>query len=205
MNDTDESLTISVSPGEILQPGETIEIRSKRAIARRFAQSAVRLSRHGAPIPITVRVGARGRLLSVSTADLEPGPYELDIRELLGSRGERLVDRRAIPFAIVPISGDLPAGSRVEHAVRIVVGDLAVERLAPGGRSDRGTCRRSEGRSSRLRRGDGAGVRPGGIEGRRPASCSRAWRNEGGRSSGASTRTCGPGSTDWEIVTASTS
>jgi len=76
MNDTDESLTISVSPGEILQPGETIEIRSKRAIARRFAQSAVRLSRHGAPIPITVRVGARGHSLSVSTADLEPGPYD---------------------------------------------------------------------------------------------------------------------------------
>jgi hypothetical protein len=138
MNKTAESLTISVSPGEILQPGETIEIRSTTAIARRFAQSAVRLTRRGAAVPITVRVGARGRLLSVSTADLEPGPYELDIRELLGSRGERLVDRRAIPFAIVPISGDLPAGSRVEHAVRIVVGDLAVERLAPGGRSDRG-------------------------------------------------------------------
>ena len=138
MTKPNESPTINVSAGEILQPGATIEIRSTRAIDRRFAQSAVRLTRLGMPVPITVRVTARGRVLVVSTADLPPGSYELEVRELLGSRGERLIDRLAIPFAIVPVSGDLPGALRVEHAVRVVVGDLAVERIEPGGRSDRG-------------------------------------------------------------------
>ena len=33
---------------------------------------------------------------------------------------------------MVPISGEVPDGLRVEHAVRLVVGELTVQRLAPG-------------------------------------------------------------------------
>ena len=127
-----ESVSVSVTPGEILQPGTTIEIRTGRAVDPRFAQGAIRLTSRASGRPVTVGVSAKGRLLKLSTEGLAAGKYDLVISELLGAKGERLVDRRVIPFVIVPISGDVPKDLRVEHAVRLHVGDLAVARFAPG-------------------------------------------------------------------------
>jgi hypothetical protein len=43
-----------------------------------------------------------------------------------------------VPFTVAPITGELPHDYRVEHAVRLQVGELDVTRLAPGERSEIG-------------------------------------------------------------------
>jgi hypothetical protein len=131
-------VTANIEAGEILQAGSVIELRAEGAIDRRWAQGAVRLIRGGTSQPVTVQLAARGRVLRVPTRQLSPGAYELVISELLGTKGERLLDRLVVPFSIVPISGKVPPELRVEHAVRLVVGELDVQRLAPGQRSKTG-------------------------------------------------------------------
>jgi hypothetical protein len=127
-----ENVTVNISPGEIVQPGTTIELTAPRAIDPRSAQGAIRLRQGGQTSRAIVSVAKRGRVLRIPTDDLPAGSHELVVDELLDVKGERLVDRLTIPFHVVPLSGRIPAGLRVEHAVRLVVGDLGVERLTPG-------------------------------------------------------------------------
>lgn len=138
MDDATGRPTVNVVPGEILQPGSLIELRAAHPIHPRWAQGAVRLIHGGSSQRVTVTLAARGRALRIATGRLEPGGYELVVSELLGTRGERLVDRLVVPFSIVPISGHVPPDVRVEHAVRLAIGELDVERLAPGQRSEAG-------------------------------------------------------------------
>ena len=139
MTDATDIVSFNIENGEILQPGATVQVVSRRPIERRFAQGAVSLRRAGCPVgPVAVRVTGRGKVLEISTAEFVPGVYRLAVTELLGTKGERLADDLVIEFSIVPIAGKLPANLRIEHAVRLVVGDLDVERLAPGDTSDHG-------------------------------------------------------------------
>ena len=127
-----ESVISSVTAGEVLQPGTTIELRASRSVDPRFAQGAVRLVARGSSRAVNAGVSARGRLIRLSTEGLAPGAYDLVVSELLGAKGERLVERMVIPFVIAPVSGKVPSDLRTEHAVRLHIGDLAVQRLAPG-------------------------------------------------------------------------
>ena len=138
MVDTASQLTVNIVAGEILQPGSPIELRAAQPMHPHWAQGAVHLTHGGSPRPITVKLAARGRVLTVPTGELDPGAYELVVSELLGTKGERLVDRLVVPFSIVPISGQVPDALRVEHAVRLVIGELDVERIAPGRHSKTG-------------------------------------------------------------------
>jgi hypothetical protein len=138
VTDTANLVAVNVTAGEILQPGAPIELRAGRPIDPRWAQGAVRLLHRGAVQPVTVELTSRGRVMNVSTRHLGPGAYELVVSELLGAKGERLVERLVVPFSIVPMTGKVPSGLRAEHAVRLVVGELEVERLAPGTTSKTG-------------------------------------------------------------------
>lgn len=138
MVDTTGLLTVNITAGETLQPGSLIELRAVLPIHPRWAQGAVRLVKGGSSQPVTVKLAARGRVLTIPTGQLGPGAYELVVSELLGTKGERLVDRLVVPFSVVPISGQVPPELRVEHAVRLVIGELDVQRLAPGQRSKSG-------------------------------------------------------------------
>lgn len=138
MADAASPVTVNITAGEILPPGASIELKSVRAIEPRWAQGSLQLFHHGAPHPLTVEVAARSKTIRISTQQLEPGAYQLVVSELLGAKGERLVDRLVVPFSIAPISGDVPRDLRVEHAARLAIGDLTVERLAPGQESEAG-------------------------------------------------------------------
>jgi hypothetical protein len=127
-----ENVTVNISPGEIVQPGTIIELSAPRAVDPRSAQGAVRLRDGGEVYRAIVSVAKRGRVLRIPTDALPAGSHELVVDELLDVKGERLVDRLTIPFHVVPLSGRIPAGLRVEHAVRLVMGELGVQRLAPG-------------------------------------------------------------------------
>jgi Subtilase family len=122
--------TANIVAGEVLQPGATIELALARAADPRSAQGAVSLLHRLEALD--VQLLRRGRVLAVRLADLPPGAYELVVAELLDRKGQRLVEHLALPFVIAPISGSVPDGVRIEHAVRLVFGDLGVERRTPG-------------------------------------------------------------------------
>jgi hypothetical protein len=79
-----------------------------------------------------MKIEDKGHGVKLHTEGVEPGRYDLVVTELLDGKGKRLADRIAIPFAMSPFNGKLPPDTRIESAVRIVVGELGVERLAPG-------------------------------------------------------------------------
>src|SRR5213076_2389915 len=58
------------------------------------------------------------------------GAYVLTVAELLDSKGGRLAGLVELPFTVAPIAGELPKDHRVEHAVRLEVGELGVTRLS---------------------------------------------------------------------------
>ncbi len=124
--------TANIVPGEVLQPGASIELALGRPADPRSAQGAVSLLPSRGPLD--VRLLKRGRVLGVRLTDLPSGAYELVVAELLDRKGQRLVEHLALPFVIAPISGTVPDGVRIEHAVRLVIGDLGVERRPLGDR-----------------------------------------------------------------------
>jgi Subtilase family len=132
------ALTFNIAAGEVLQPESTIELSASRPIEARSAQGAIRLLRGCAPVRAELELLKRGRAAVVRTEPLDPGGYVLTVSELLDEKGERLARRLEIPFSVAPITGKLPRERRVEHAVRLQIGELDVTRLDPGERPEAG-------------------------------------------------------------------
>ena len=130
--DSKRSVHVSIDPGEVVQPGVAIELTTDKPVDPRSFQGALRVVSNGGIARVTLERLKRGRLLRIPTEELPPGSYRLEISELLGRNGECLVDRLTVPFALIPIAGEIPADYRVEHVVRLVVRDLDVERVSPG-------------------------------------------------------------------------
>ncbi len=128
----DTTLTLSFTPGEVITPGTTLEIRSSRPVEPRSAQGAVSLRHACRTVGTVVRLTGRGRVVQVSTKDLAPGAYELHVGELLDTKGGRVADPTTLPFVVGALVGRVPDELRVEHVVHLAVGELAVRRLSPG-------------------------------------------------------------------------
>ena len=122
----------TVTANEVIPPGSTIEIEVAGAADPQSAHGAIRVMRGCAPVPFTIEVAKKGRAILVHLNEDTIGSCVLTIKELLGAKGERLVDQFVLPFAVIPISGKLPPELRVEHTARLFFGELSVERLAPG-------------------------------------------------------------------------
>lgn len=125
-----KSFTANVIADEIVADGRTIELSFAAAVDPRSAQGAIQLRRGCEPLPTRITVSKR--TVRIATEGVSPGAVRLVISELLSAKGERLVEHHVLPFALIPISGKLPADLRIEHAVRVVIGDLEVARLLPG-------------------------------------------------------------------------
>jgi subtilase family protein len=124
-------VTANIVAGEVLQHGAKIELALARPVDPRSAQGAIRMSPAGLE-RLDVQVNKRGRVVVVKLDELQAGAYELVLDELLDTKGQRLTGRLVIPFTMAPLTGAIPSRLRVEHAVRLVVGDLGVERLSWG-------------------------------------------------------------------------
>jgi hypothetical protein len=131
-------VTFNIAAGEVLQPQSTIELSAPRPIEPRSAQGAIHLIRGGVPVRTELELSRRGRGAVVRTGPLDPGAYVLTVSELLDAKGGRLAGRVEIPFSVAPIAGKVPRGQRVEHAVRLQIGEFGVTRLDPGERPDAG-------------------------------------------------------------------
>jgi len=128
----DNRFDVNVSADEIVAVGSTIELTFPRPVDPRSAQGAIRVLGDTRAIDTRIEVSRRGRQVSIRLDDVATGPCELVISELLGSKGDQLVDHFGMRFSIVPISATIPDDVRVEHAVRLFVDDYHVERLDPG-------------------------------------------------------------------------
>jgi len=125
-------LSANITADEIVAPGSTIELAFSAQVDAQSAQGAIRVVRRCEQVSTNIGLSNRGRVVTVRLDDAVLGACELVISELLGMKGKTLVDRYRLPFSVVPISGKVPADVRVEHAVRLFIGDLNVVRLAPG-------------------------------------------------------------------------
>ncbi len=127
-----KSLDVSITANEVIAVGSTIELVLPAPVDPRSAQGAVRVSCAGEQIGVRIELAKRGRVVVVRLDDTALGACQLVVSELLGTKGNELVDYRCVPFSVVPISGRVPGELRVEHAVRLFIDELHVERLAPG-------------------------------------------------------------------------
>lgn len=123
---------------EVVAVGSRIELTLRAPVEAREAQSAVRLFKGREPVDIRVAVEKRGRTIAIRLAEHLVGAFELVISELLSTKGERLIDRHRLPFSVIPLAGKVPGSLRIEHASRLVIGELQVRRLAPGEESETG-------------------------------------------------------------------
>jgi Subtilase family len=122
----------SIVADEIVAAGSSIELTFPTPVDPQSAQGAIRILRGCEPVKSRITLEKRGRVVTVSLDDGAIGSYEIVISELLGAKGEQLVDYHRLPFAVVPIAGKIPGDLRVEHSVRLVVDQLNVTRVAPG-------------------------------------------------------------------------
>lgn len=127
-----KTLSANVTADEIVAVGSTIELTFRAQVDPQSAQGAIRVVRGCEQLSPRITLAKRGRVVGVRLAAAAVGACELIVSELLGTKGEKLVDRFRLPFSVVPISGKVPAELRVEHAVRLFIDELHVERLTPG-------------------------------------------------------------------------
>jgi hypothetical protein len=123
---------VDLNADEVIRPGRTLHLTFKAPVDPKSAQGAVRVLHGGCDVPVRVSVDKRRWVVAVQIDETRLGGMILAVTELLGSKGERLVDRFRLPFSVVPISGKIPEDFRVEHAARLALGELGTKRLAPG-------------------------------------------------------------------------
>ena len=126
------AFTASVTADEVILPGTAIELTFDAELDPQSAQGAIRLERRCEQVIASVKLAKRGRVATVQLGDTAVGSYSLVVSELLSTKGEKLVDYYRLPFSVIPISAKVPAELRIEHSVRLFIGELDVARLTPG-------------------------------------------------------------------------
>ncbi|MBA3626017.1 MAG: S8 family serine peptidase, partial [Methylibium sp.] len=123
--------TVSVRAGEVLPRGRPIEIR--------FAQALHEEARRGITLAgqrVDVRDAGDGRSFVIGTAGLPSGSHRLRIEGVWTARGGKRLSDADIPFEVVDTTAPLPEDCVVQHAVRLRIGALEVERLPMNGRGE---------------------------------------------------------------------
>jgi hypothetical protein len=127
-----KSIEANIVADEIVAAGSGIELTLPAQIDPQSAQGAIRVVRGCEQVKAHIQLDKRGRVVTVRLDEATIGSCELVVSELLGAKGERIVEHYRLPFAVVPITGKIPRDLRVEHAVRLFVGELNVVRLGLG-------------------------------------------------------------------------
>jgi len=131
------AIKLSFTPGEIIAPGTTLELRTSRAVDPESAKVTVRLFKAGKQVPIVATT--QGNLIRIPTDNLSPATYQVSVGKLLDSQGNPLTEPTVVPVVVGGLRGSIPSGFRAEHAVHVAVGDLIVTRLRPGESKPDGT------------------------------------------------------------------
>ena len=129
---TKNLITSNVGADEIVPADSNIELTFRTPVDPQSAQGAIRVLRGCEEVRSRIALDKRRRVVTVHLDAGAIGSHEIVISELLGAKGEELVEEYRLPFSVVPIAGKIPGDMRVEHAVRLVVDQLNITRVAPG-------------------------------------------------------------------------
>jgi Subtilase family len=121
----------SVCADEVVPAGSTIELEFDAPVDPQSAQSAISLTHENDPVMILAEVANHGRTIRVPLDKERTGSFQLTISELLGKKGERLVEHYSVAFVAMEFASDVPRDLRIEHAIRLVLGEMDATRLAP--------------------------------------------------------------------------
>ena len=119
----------NISADEIVAVGSTIEFEFETPVDPQSAQSAINLRYGHEPVPLSPELGSNGRTVRIPLGE-RAGSFELTISELFGKKGERLVDQYSLAFIALDVADGVPRDLRIEHAVRLNIGDKQVTRLS---------------------------------------------------------------------------
>jgi hypothetical protein len=119
----------SLSADEIIAAGSTIEFEFASSVDPQSAQGAISLTHESKPMMVMPQLGNHGRIVRVPLEKGKTGSFQLTISELMSKKGERLADQYSVNFVALEFAGKIPEDVRIEHAVRLEVGDTDVRRL----------------------------------------------------------------------------
>ena len=119
----------SISADEIVAVGSTIEFEFETAVDPQSAQSAINLRHENEPVPLSPELANSGKTVRIPLGE-RTGSFELTISELFGKKGERLVDQYSLAFIALDVASGVPRDARIEHAVRLNIGDKEITRLS---------------------------------------------------------------------------
>ena len=126
------------TPGEVLPAGTLLTIHGAANVDERSAQGAVHIvGRHGEQRAV-VRTSPGEGQIGVDTSELTTGDFMLVVDELIDEQGERFAPL-AVPFVIDRLRGKVSDELRVEHVVRLAIGELDVQRLGADDKAPTGT------------------------------------------------------------------
>lgn len=122
----------NISPFEIVQPGSIIELTLPAPVTEQHARSAVALRNGPVQFDARVKLIKKGQVIAIDISNCNCGSHILEVSELLSPVGERVINKFYLPFAIIPISGEVPKNLRIEHATRVKIEEFYTRRLRPG-------------------------------------------------------------------------
>jgi hypothetical protein len=124
------NITLSFTPNELVSIGSTLTIGGAPGVDAQAAQGAVRVFGAEGSVAVLVATDPDAGTVAVPTEHLAPGAYVLSVDGLLDTKGTALGSTTA-PFTITSFTGKIDERLRVEHVVRLAVGELDTERLGP--------------------------------------------------------------------------
>ncbi len=116
------------TPGEVLSAGTLLTIQGAANVEERYAQGAVHVVGRNGEHRAIVRTSPHDGQIGIDTSELGTGNYMLVVDELIDEAGERFAPL-AVPFVIDRVRGKVPEELRVEHVVRLAIGELDVQRV----------------------------------------------------------------------------
>lgn len=124
--------TCSICADEIVPVGTEIELGFDTPIDPQSAQGAITLTRRNRPVAIEPELSKNGQTVRICLPKEKTGAFVLTVSELLGTKQNRLLDHLSVPFVVLELCGEVPKNMRIEHAVRLSIGEMDVTRLKPG-------------------------------------------------------------------------
>jgi len=124
------AVTISFKAGDVLTVGTDILVTTPRPVDPVSAQSVINIVHTGTQVDLIVTVSKS--VITVPTKGLAAGGYDFMIGELLDTSQKRMSKFTVVPLILKATKSSISSTKRVDHSVRLAIGELSTIRLSPG-------------------------------------------------------------------------
>lgn len=129
----EQAVDVSVTPYEVFLGPPAIKVRAPAQLEPESARSGIALCTAAAEVTLS-RDGLTATLQPAG--ELAPGAHVLVVDELFSTDGQRMTDRRVVPFFVAESAAKVNRKLRVESLVRLRFEDLGTVRLGGHARPD---------------------------------------------------------------------